>query len=53
MESDDVAREAVEGMIAGKRTVVPGVLNKAVSTSGRYVPRTVLLPLIKSVAKSA
>ena len=24
MESDDVARQAIEGMIAGKRTVVPG-----------------------------
>ena len=53
MESDDVARQAVEGMIAGKRTVVPGVLNKAVSTSGRYVPRTVLLPLVKTVSKNA
>jgi uncharacterized protein len=50
MESDDVARQAVEGMIAGKRTVVPGVLNKAVSTSGRFVPRTVLLPLFKTVS---
>ena len=53
MDSEDVARQAVEGMIAGKRTVVPGVLNKAVSTSGRYVPRTVLLPLVKTVAKNA
>jgi short-subunit dehydrogenase len=53
MESDDVARQAVEGMIAGKRTVVPGVLNKAVSTSGRYVPRTVLLPLVKTVSKNS
>jgi short-subunit dehydrogenase len=52
MESDDVARQAIEGMLAGKRTVVPGVLNKAVSTSGRYVPRTVLLPLIKTVSKN-
>ena len=39
-------------MIAGKRTVVPGMLNKAVSTSGRYVPRTVLLPLVKTVSKN-
>jgi short-subunit dehydrogenase len=52
MDSEPVAREAIEGMIAGKRTVVPGVLNKAVSTSGRFVPRTVLLPLIKTVAKN-
>src|SRR5215216_6790087 len=26
MESEDVARQAVEGMVAGKRTVVPGTL---------------------------
>jgi short-subunit dehydrogenase len=53
MESDDVARQAIEGMLAGKRTVVPGVLNKVTSTSGRYVPRTVLLPLVKTVSKNA
>ena len=53
MESADVARQGVEGMLAGKRTVVPGVLNKVVSTSGRFVPRTVLLPLVKTVSKNA
>ena len=53
MESDDVARQGIEGMLAGKRTVVPGVLNKAVSTSGRFVPRTVLLPLVKTVSTSS
>ena len=53
MESDDVARQAIEGMLAGKRTVVPGALNKAVSTSGRYIPRTVLLPLVKTVSKNS
>jgi uncharacterized protein len=52
MESADVARQGVEGMLAGKRTVVPGVLNKVVSTSGRFTPRTVLLPLIDRVSKS-
>ena len=53
MESDDVARQGIEGMLAGKRTVVPGMLNKAVSTSGRFVPRTVLLPLVKTVSKNS
>jgi len=52
MESEDVARQAIDGMLAGKRTVVPGALNKAVSTSGRYIPRTVLLPLVKTVSKN-
>ena len=52
MESEDVARQAIEGMLAGRRTVVPGVVNKVVSTSGRYTPRTVLLPLIDRLSKS-
>src|SRR5215213_9432857 len=52
MESGEVARQAIEGMLAGRRTVVPGVINKVVSTSGRYTPRTVLLPLIDRVSKS-
>ena len=52
MESEDVARQAIEGMLAGRRTVVPGLINKVVSTSGRYTPRTVLLPLIGRVSKS-
>jgi short-subunit dehydrogenase len=40
-------------MLAGKRTVVPGTLNKLTSTSGRYIPRTVLLPLVKTVSKNS
>jgi uncharacterized protein len=52
MESDDVARQGIEGMLAGRRTVVPGLVNKVVSTSGRFTPRTVLLPLIGRVSKS-
>ena len=52
MESEDVARQGIEGMLAGRRTVVPGVVNKVVSTSGRYTPRTVLLPLIGRFSKS-
>jgi short-subunit dehydrogenase len=52
MESEDVARQGIEGMIAGKRSVVPGMINKVTSTSGRFMPRTVLLPLIDRVSKS-
>jgi hypothetical protein len=34
-------------MLAGKRSVVPGIVPKVVSTSGRYIPRTLLLPGIR------
>ena len=34
MESDDVARQAIEGMLAGKRTVVPGALTRRCRRAG-------------------
>src|ERR1700739_1122628 len=43
----DVAEEAIGGMLAGKRSVVPGIVPKVVSTGGRFVPRTLLLPGIR------
>ncbi|HME74118.1 MAG TPA: SDR family oxidoreductase [Mycobacterium sp.] len=43
----DVAEEAIGGMLSGKRSVVPGVVPKAVSIGGRFVPRTLLLPGIR------
>ena len=50
MDARDVARAGVEGMIAGRRTVVPGVQNKATALGGRLVPRTLLLPIARRVA---
>src|SRR6202012_1858389 len=43
----DVAEEAIGGMLSGKRSVVPGIVPKAVSIGGRYVPRSLLLPGIR------
>ena len=43
----EVAEAAIGGMLAGKRSVVPGIVPKAVSIGGRYVPRTLLLPGIR------
>jgi uncharacterized protein len=39
-----VAEAAIGGMVDGKRSVVPGLVPKAVSLGGRYMPRTLLLP---------
>ena len=44
-ESEEVARAGVEGMVEGRRTVVPGVTNKLVAAGGRLAPRSVLLPV--------
>jgi len=43
----DVAEAAIGGMLAGRRSVVPGVVPKVVSTGGRFAPRTLLLPAIR------
>ncbi|HVS28182.1 MAG TPA: SDR family oxidoreductase [Solirubrobacteraceae bacterium] len=44
MSAADCARAGVEGMIAGKRSVVPQWTNKISATAGRLVPRSLLLP---------
>jgi uncharacterized protein len=43
----DVAEAAISGMLVGKRSVVPGIVPKAVSIGGRFAPRTLLLPGIR------
>ncbi len=43
----DVAEAAIGGMLHGKRSVVPGVVPKFVGTSGRYAPRSLLLPALR------
>lgn len=43
----DVAEAAIDGMLAGRRSVVPGVVPKAVSVSGRFAPRSLLLPALR------
>jgi hypothetical protein len=47
VSSGDVAEAAIGGMLAGKRSVVPGIVPKAISVGGRYVPRSLLLPGIR------
>lgn len=49
MQPADVAREAVVAMIAGKRTLVPGALNKVTALGGRFVPRSLLLPVMSKL----
>jgi short-subunit dehydrogenase len=43
----DVAEAAIGGMLAGRRSVVPGIVPKVVSTGGRFAPRSLLLPGIR------
>ena len=43
----DVAEAAIEGMLDGKRSVVPGLVPKVVGIGGRFAPRSLLLPAIR------
>jgi uncharacterized protein len=49
MEAPEVARAGVEGMIAGRRSVIPGLTNRASMLGGRIAPRSLLLPLVRQV----
>lgn len=42
----DVARQGVDAMVSGRRSVIPGLSNKASAFGGRFVPRSLLLPAL-------
>jgi short-subunit dehydrogenase len=42
-----VAEAAIDGMLEGKRSVVPGIVPKIASIGGRFAPRSVLLPMLR------
>ncbi len=46
----DVAAAAINGMVKGRRSVVPGSFAKASAFGGRFVPRSVLLPATRVAA---
>jgi short-subunit dehydrogenase len=49
MESPEVARVGIDAMVAGRRTAIPGLKNRASMIGGRMAPRSVLLPLVRQV----
>jgi short-subunit dehydrogenase len=49
LEADKVAEDAIEGMENGERVVVPGALNQLAAFSGHYMPRSMLLPIVRRV----
>jgi short-subunit dehydrogenase len=49
MEAPDVARTGIDAMVAGRRTAIPGLMNRASMIGGRMTPRTLLLPLVRQV----
>ncbi|HEX8101507.1 MAG TPA: SDR family oxidoreductase [Solirubrobacteraceae bacterium] len=45
------ARAGVDAMEAGRRTAIPGVLNQLMAAGGRFLPRSVTLPLAFAASK--
>jgi short-subunit dehydrogenase len=48
-EASDVARTGIEAMVAGRRSAIPGLMNRASMIGGRITPRSMLLPLVRQV----
>jgi short-subunit dehydrogenase len=49
MSPEQVARATVEAAEAGKRSIVPGKINRAGSVFGRHTPRALALPITKRI----
>lgn len=43
VDPERVAREAIDGLEGGRRTVIPGALNKVNAVSGRHAPRALFM----------
>jgi uncharacterized protein len=53
MSAEAVAKAAVDAAEAGKRAVVPGLLNRAGAITGQHVPRMLVLPIAKRAWRQA
>jgi short-subunit dehydrogenase len=53
MSAEELARQAVSGAESGKRSVVPGVLNRAGAVAGQHSPRALILPLVRRAYRRA
>lgn len=51
--AEQVARTAVDAMVEGRRTALPGITNKVASLGYRFTPRTALLPVTRAVTRFA
>ncbi|KMO83127.1 Sulfoacetaldehyde reductase [Mycolicibacterium chubuense] len=50
VSAEEVAEAGIDGMLAGKRLVVPGLLPKLTGLGGRFTPRALLLPALRRAA---
>jgi short-subunit dehydrogenase len=52
MDAADVAAQGYDGMIRGKRIVVPGFLNKVMAASVRFVPRSFVTRVVRKIQEA-
>jgi short-subunit dehydrogenase len=50
---ETVARRTISGVLSGRRVYIPGILNRALSIAGRFVPETWIAILLHSRWRSA
>lgn len=51
LPAEEVARQGYEGLMAGRRVVIPGTVNKLLVWSAGITPRAILLPLLATAQK--
>lgn len=51
VSSAEVARQAIDAMEAGSRTVIPGIANRVSAIGGRVAPRALVLPIAARFTK--
>ncbi|MBN1579954.1 MAG: SDR family oxidoreductase [Anaerolineae bacterium] len=49
MDPEPVAACAIEGMLAGKAVIVPGLLNKLIVAAGQVVPRSAIYAVVSTI----
>jgi short-subunit dehydrogenase len=49
----DVAKAGIDGMLRGKRVIIPGITNKLVPFSGKIIPRRILVAISGKMVQSA
>ena len=49
MDAAEVARQGYDGMMRGKRIVIPGIKNRVMAASVRFVPRRFVTKIVRKI----
>ena len=51
VSADDCARAGVDGMVRGRRIAMPRLPDHLLANAGRFTPRSILLPIMRSITR--